>query len=101
MATEEEAPAVNEPTLADLINCKRASGHDPKFEALMRKPWYCPHCKCSKTILQTAIPVGQPERDLLCSECGREGIKPINGDGDALFKKFVMALAPYNRSGTA
>lgn len=93
---------MNEPTLADLINCKRASGFDPKFEVLMRKPWYCPHCKCSKTILQTAIPLKDLTRGIGCSDCDREGIAPVDGsDGHALFRKIITALAPFNRAGTA
>lgn len=96
------ANPLHELTLADLINCKRASGFDPKFETLMRQPWYCPHCKCSKTILQTAIPrVGHLDRDMACADCDREGIRLVNGDGIKLFRKVLDALAPFNRAGTA
>lgn len=88
-------------TLADLINCKRAAGYDPKFEALMRQPWYCPHCKCSKTLLDTTFPINDPIREVGCSGCGLEGIKPLKGDGLQLFKKILGAVMPYNRAGNA
>jgi hypothetical protein len=92
----------NEPNIADLINVKRASSYDGRFEALLRQQWYCPHCKSSKTILNVMIPHLQPDREPACSDCGKEGVQPSNGD-DYLkqFRKLLNFLSPYNRSGTA
>lgn len=91
---------MGQPTLGDLINCKRASGYDGAFEALLRKPWYCPHCKASKTILEVMISVGSP-RGPACVTCEKEGVTPIGGDYVKQFRKLLDALAPFNRSGTA
>lgn len=87
-----------EPDIADLINAKRADGFDGEFEALMRQPWYCPHCKSSKTILETMIPYGHPEHEPACRDCGKEGIKLTKGDYIKQFRKMLNMLAPYNRN---
>lgn len=92
------APA---PLIADLINAKRASGYDGAFEALLRKPWYCPHCRASKTILEVALPIGHPECSPACVDCEREGIKMVTGDYVQHFRKILDMLEPFNRSGTA
>jgi hypothetical protein len=92
----------NELNIADLINVKRASGYDGAFEALLRRPWYCPHCKVSKTILDVMIPFGHPDREPACSDCGREGVRPSNGDNYLKqFRRLLDMLEPFNRSGIA
>lgn len=95
----------NAPNIADLINAKRASGYDGAFEVLLRKPWYCPHCKASKTILQVMLPFGRTETALshepACGDCGKEGIQIVAGDYIRLFRKLLDMLAPFDRSGTA
>jgi glutaredoxin len=92
----------NEPNICDLINAKRASGYDGAFEKLLAQPWYCPHCKASKTILQVMIPLGHPDQEPACVDCDKEGVMPANGgDYRKQFRKVLKALSPYNRSGTA
>lgn len=88
------------PLIVDLINAKRASGFDGAFEALVRQPWYCPHCKASKTILDTMIPT-LPDGELACRDCDKEGVTHLAGDGLGQFKKILDLLEPFNRSGTA
>ena len=92
-----------QPNIDDLINAKRASGYDGAFEALLRQPWYCPHCKDSKTILQVMLPFGDRdnERQPACGDCGKEGIKIVSGDYIRQFRKLLNMLAPFDRSGTA
>lgn len=96
---------MNAPTIADLINAKRASGYDDAFEALLRKPWFCPHCKASKTILQVMLPFGSTETALshepMCVDCDKEGVKIVTGDYIRQFRKLLDMLEPFNRSGTA
>ena len=87
--------------IADAINAKRAAGHDPAFEAIMRKPWYCPYCRASKTVLDVTVPVGHPEKEFGCNGCGMEGIAPIGGDGRNLLRQLLKYLVPFNRSGAA
>lgn len=89
------------PNIADLINIKRASGYDGAFEALLRKPWYCPHCKASKTILQVEVPIGHPNLGPACADCDKEGITLLGGDYVEQIRKLMKMLAPYDRSGTA
>jgi hypothetical protein len=91
----------NEPLLADLINAKRASGYDDKFERLLREPWYCPHCRQSKTLLKVTIPVGRPGELEGCADCGKVGIVKVAGDGGRQMLKVLAALTPFDRSGTA
>ncbi len=92
----------HEPNIADLINVKRASGYDGAFEALLRQPWFCPHCKDSKTILQIMVPFTRPDLDPACADCGKQGIVPVSGaDYIKQFRKLLDMLAPFNRSGAA
>jgi hypothetical protein len=95
----------NAPNIADLINCKRATGYDGEFEALLRKPWYCPHCKASKTILNVTLPFGRTEEarshEPACADCGKEGVTLVGGDYVKQFRKLLKMLAPFDRSGTA
>ena len=67
----------SEPTLADLIERKRAAGPDREFEELLSKPWVCPHCHHRATILTVLIPVGDPSRSAMCPKCEKEGIEPF------------------------
>ncbi|MHB8272023.1 hypothetical protein [Bradyrhizobium sp.] len=96
---------IHAPQIADLINAKRADSYDGAFERLLREPWYCPHCKASKTILNVMLPFGHTEEakshEPMCGDCEKEGIMLIGGDYIKQFKKLLNMLAPYNRSGTA
>lgn len=86
--------------IIDLINCKRASGFDPAFEALLREAWYCPNCRASKTILVVMIPLLRPEiADYACSDCGKDGIRHIRGRETEHMSKLMDSIAPFDRSG--
>lgn len=89
------------PNISDLINAKRAAGYDGEFEKLLRQPWYCPHCKASKTILQVMLPFGHPDLEPACVDCDKEGIQIVSGDYVRQFRKILDKLAPFDRSGTA
>jgi len=94
----------NAPTILDLINAKRASGFDGEFEALLQPHFYCPHCRCSKTILQTAIPqLERASEPIACADCDKTGIRHLRGQYEhtKLFRNLLNKLAPFNRSGTA
>lgn len=89
------------PNIVDLINAKRADCYDGAFEKVLREPWYCPHCKASKTVLQVMLPLGHPELNPACVDCGKEGIQIVSGDYVRQLRKLLDMLAPYDRSGTA
>ncbi len=92
--------------ISDAINAKRAAGYDAEFEALMRQPWYCPHCKASKTILNVMIPMpgSGPEATEACSDCGKEGVVHVQGGqqyGLRQMRRILDAIEPFAKAGTA
>lgn len=68
---------LTEETIEELIERKRAAGYDPEFEALLARPWVCPHCGTHSAILGVGVPVGDPVRGFSCPKCEREGIAPV------------------------
>lgn len=89
------------PTIADMINAKRASGFDGELEAILRQPFYCPHCKAGKSILDTAFNPKVPGEPLACRDCDKPGIELVKGDYVKLFRRLLDKLEPFDRSGTA
>lgn len=73
-----------EETIGELIAKKRAAGYDAEFEARLARIWLCPHCQHRTTILGVLIPVGDPDRDMACPLCEREGISPVDTDAPDL-----------------